>query len=69
MDGLAIVLRTPVETRNAFTDRHAPVTGENVTKSPLHIRRAGALDCRALAALLNEIIAIGGTTAKVEFGH
>jgi L-amino acid N-acyltransferase YncA len=37
-----------------------------VTKSPLHIRRAGALDCRALAALLNEIIAIGGTTAKVE---
>ena len=37
-----------------------------MSKSPLHIRPAGALDCRALAALLNEIIAIGGTTAKVE---
>ena len=37
-----------------------------MTKPPLHIRRAGALDCRALANLLNEIIAIGGTTAKVD---
>ena len=32
----------------------------------LHIRRAGAMDCRALAELLNEIIAIGGTTAIVD---
>lgn len=35
-------------------------------KNPnLHIRRAAGLDCRAMATLLNEIIAIGGTTAKV----
>jgi L-amino acid N-acyltransferase YncA len=37
-----------------------------VTKPSLHIRRAGSLDCRALADLLNEIITIGGTTAKVD---
>ena len=30
-----------------------------------HIRKAGPLDARALADLLNEIIAIGGTTAYV----
>ncbi|MGJ8546162.1 MAG: GNAT family N-acetyltransferase [Sulfitobacter sp.] len=29
------------------------------------IRRAGPMDARAMAALLNEIIAIGGTTAKM----
>jgi L-amino acid N-acyltransferase YncA len=31
----------------------------------LHIRRAGPMDCRTLADLLNEIISIGGTTAIV----
>ena len=31
----------------------------------MHIRKAGVLDCRALADLLNEIIAKGGTTALV----
>jgi len=31
----------------------------------IHIRRAGALDTRALAELLNAIIAKGGTTAMV----
>lgn len=31
----------------------------------LHIRKAGMLDARALAELLNEIIKIGGTTAYV----
>ncbi len=31
----------------------------------IHIRRAGALDTRALAQLLNAIIAKGGTTAMV----
>lgn len=30
-----------------------------------HIRKAGPLDARALAELLNEIIAVGGTTAYV----
>lgn len=30
-----------------------------------HIRKAGPLDARAMAELLNEIIAIGGTTAYV----
>lgn len=34
--------------------------------SKLHIRRAGPLDCGALAELLNEIIAQGGTTAMVD---
>lgn len=29
----------------------------------IHIRRAGALDCTAMAELLNQIIARGGTTA------
>lgn len=29
----------------------------------IHVRRAGALDARAMAELLNEIIALGGTTA------
>lgn len=37
-----------------------------MTTAQLHIRRAGALDSRAIAALLNEIIAIGGTTAMVD---
>lgn len=32
----------------------------------MHIRRAGAMDTRAMAELLNEVIAIGGTTAYVE---
>ena len=32
----------------------------------IHIRRAGPLDSGAIAELLNEIIAIGGTTAYVE---
>ena len=31
----------------------------------IHVRRAGALDCRAMAELLNAIIAKGGTTAMV----
>lgn len=31
-----------------------------------HIRRAGPLDCRPMAELLNEIIAIGGSTALTE---
>ena len=31
----------------------------------IHVRRAGALDTRALADLLNAIIAKGGTTAMV----
>ena len=31
----------------------------------IHVRRAGALDTRALADLLNAIIAKGGTTAIV----
>ncbi|MGI3164155.1 GNAT family N-acetyltransferase [Pseudooceanicola sp. 200-1SW] len=34
--------------------------------SDLHIRRAGRLDCGPLAALLNEVIARGGTTAMTE---
>lgn len=29
----------------------------------MHVRRAGPLDARAMAELLNEIVAIGGTTA------
>ncbi|WP_409371774.1 GNAT family N-acetyltransferase [Pseudooceanicola nitratireducens] len=32
----------------------------------MHIRRAGRLDARAMADLLNEVIAIGGTTAYVD---
>lgn len=31
-----------------------------------HIRRAGALDCGPMAALLNEIIRAGGTTAMTD---
>jgi len=32
----------------------------------LHVRRAGALDVSAMALLLNQIIARGGTTAKTD---
>ncbi|WP_407493839.1 GNAT family N-acetyltransferase [Pseudooceanicola sp. MF1-13] len=32
----------------------------------MHIRRAGDMDARAMAELLNEVIAIGGTTAYVD---
>lgn len=32
----------------------------------IHIRRAGALDAGPMAALLNEVITIGGTTAIVD---
>lgn len=32
----------------------------------IHVRRAGAMDARAMADLLNEIIEIGGTTAYTE---
>lgn len=32
----------------------------------IHIRRAGAMDARAMADLLNEIIEIGGTTAYTD---
>ncbi len=32
----------------------------------LHVRRAGALDATGMAEILNEIIAIGGTTAITE---
>ncbi|QPM91516.1 GNAT family N-acetyltransferase [Pseudooceanicola algae] len=32
----------------------------------LHVRRAGALDCAPMADLLNQIIAIGGTTAMTQ---
>lgn len=32
----------------------------------MHIRRAGNMDARAMAELLNEVIAIGGTTAYVD---
>ena len=37
-----------------------------MSKLPLKIRRAGALDIRAMAELLNEIIRIGGTTAMTK---
>jgi len=32
----------------------------------MHIRRAGNMDAKAMAALLNEVIEIGGTTAYVD---
>ena len=60
MEGLNILLRPPVEVRAEFTERHGAAARNGVT-----IRRAGALDTRALADLLNAIIAEGGTTAMV----
>lgn len=32
----------------------------------IHVRRAGSMDCRAMSDLLNEVIAIGGTTAMTD---